>query len=208
MSLASTLVRAKAANQQAQTCLALDNAVWDTHFAAQGRKEKHQLKRINIMSNYHQLSFLLLNQLGNGVGTGTHKCGLLLGLNLLALNLGLGQLLQALLLGQSRFWAAFLQQLEHFHGCGLVQSLAELMNWWWNFQASLQDGLLALNANVLGPTHKTRQITLGLNILSNAKVLGSLLEELIDNLLDNLLLNSQWCGCNLLGHGLLLWLGL
>lgn len=64
------------------------------------------------MSDDNQLSFLLLNELGNSVGTGGNIAGLLLGLNLLTLSLGLSQLLQALLLGQWRLWAVLLQQLE------------------------------------------------------------------------------------------------
>lgn len=64
------------------------------------------------MGDDNQLSFLLLNELGNSVGTGSNIAGLLLGLNLLALSLGLSQLLQALLLGQWRLWAVLLQQLE------------------------------------------------------------------------------------------------
>lgn len=64
------------------------------------------------MSDDNQLSFLLLNELGNRVGTGRNIAGLLLGLNFLALGLGLSQLLQALLLGQRGLWAVLLQQLE------------------------------------------------------------------------------------------------
>lgn len=48
----------------------------------------------------------------------------------------------------------------------LVQSLRELVDWWWNLQALLQDCLVTLDANVLGPSHETGQVTFWLNILS------------------------------------------
>lgn len=44
--------------------------------------------------------------------------------------------------------------------------------------------------------------------LTDAEVLGTLLEELVDNFLDNWLLDSQWSWGHLLGHWLLLWPGL
>lgn len=64
------------------------------------------------MSDDYQLGFLLLHQLGDGVGTATDKVRLLLGLDILTLGLGLGDLLQALLLGQSGLRTVLLQQFE------------------------------------------------------------------------------------------------
>lgn len=124
------------------------------------------LKRIDVMSDDDQLGLLLFYQFGDGVGSGFNETGLLLGLNILALSLGFSDLLQALLLGNGGFWAVFLQQLEHLDSGGLVKSLAELMDWWRNLQTLLQNSLLALDADVLGPFHKTGQVTFGLNVLA------------------------------------------
>lgn len=118
------------------------------------------------MGNDHQLGLLLLDQLGHRVGTGGHIAGLLLGLHILALGLSLGDLLQAQLLGQRRLGAVLLQQLEQLHGGGLVQSLAELVDWWWDLQALLEHSLLTLHPDVFGPANETGQIALGLHILA------------------------------------------
>lgn len=124
------------------------------------------LKGINIMSDNDQLSFLLFNQLGDSVGTSTEESGLLLGLDILTLSLGFSNLLQALLLSDGRFGTVFFQQFEHFDSGGLVQSLAELMDWWWDLQTFLQNSLLALDANVFGPSYEARQIAFGLDVLT------------------------------------------
>lgn len=121
------------------------------------------------MSDDDQLGLLLLHQLGDSVRSGPDEGWLLLGLHLLALltlSLGLGQLLQTLLLSQSRLGPILLQQLERLDGGGLVQGLGELMDWWWHLQTLLENGLLALDADVLGPSNETRQIALGLNVLT------------------------------------------
>lgn len=118
------------------------------------------------MSDDDQLSFLLLNQFGDGVCTGANKAGLLLGLDILALSLSFSNLLQALLLGNGGFRAVFLQQLEHLDGGGFVKSLAELVDWWRNLQALLQNSLLALHTDVLGPFDETGQVTFGLDVLA------------------------------------------
>lgn len=118
------------------------------------------------MSDDDQLCLLLFDELGDGVGTGADEDWLLLGLHFLALGLGFGDLLQTLLLGQWRLWAVLLQQLEQLNGILLVQGLAELVDWWWDFQALLQNGLLALNADVFRPANEARQITFWLDVLS------------------------------------------
>lgn len=47
-----------------------------------------------------------------------------------------------------------------------VQSLGELVNWWWNLQPLQQNSLLSLQTDVLGPSHKPTQVTFGLDVLS------------------------------------------
>jgi hypothetical protein len=53
----------------------------------------------------------------------------------------------------------------------------ELGNRRWDLQAHVEDLLLALEADVCGPSHHATEVTLGLNILADAEVLGALLDE-------------------------------
>ena len=50
-----------AAHHLSEPGLALDDAVGHAHLTAQRRQEQHDLQRIHIMSDHHQLGFLLLN---------------------------------------------------------------------------------------------------------------------------------------------------
>lgn len=155
-----------AADEQSQAGFALDDAIWDSHFAAQGGQEEDHFDGVDVVSDDHELSLLLLDQLGDGVGSGTQEVGLLLRCHFLALSLGLSDLLQALGLGQWRLWAVLVEQLEQLNGGLLVQSLGELVDWGRDSQTLLENGLLALDADVLGPSDETGQITLGLDVLA------------------------------------------
>lgn len=124
------------------------------------------LQGINVVRDDDQRSFLLLDQLGHGVGSGTQGGGLLLGGHLLAGLLGLSGGLQAVLLGQLRLGTVLLQELEQLHGGLFVGSLGELVHWWGHLQTLLQDSLVALHTNVLGPAHEPAQVALGLHILT------------------------------------------
>lgn len=124
------------------------------------------LNWIHIVSNDDQLSFLLFNQFRHGVGAGLQCVWSLFRLDILALGLSFGNFLQTLLLSQCGLWTIFLQQFEQLYGGLLVQSLAELVDWWWNFQTLLQDSLLSLYTDVLGPSDETGQITFRLNVLT------------------------------------------
>ena len=41
--------------------LALDDAVGHAHLTAEGRQEQHDLQRVDVVGDHHQLSLLLLN---------------------------------------------------------------------------------------------------------------------------------------------------
>ena len=55
----------------------------------------------------------------------------------------------------------------------------------------MKDGLLPLQHDVLGPSDEAGQIALGLDILTDAEILGPLLEERVDGLLLDLQ-DSGW----------------
>ena len=79
-----------------------------------------------------------------------------------------------------------------------VQSGVELIQCWRNLQPSLQNSLLSLQANILGPFDESAQIPLRLNVLSNLKATRSGNEEGVLNSLNFGFLNSQGSGCDLL----------
>lgn len=45
-----------------------------------------------------------------------------------------------------------------------VKYLAELVDHWWDLQALLEDGALALEADIFGPLDEAGQITLWLDV--------------------------------------------
>lgn len=59
-----------------------------------------------------------------------------------------------------------LSHYVEFLTCGLVKCLGELVDWWGHLQPALKNGLLALNADVLGPFHEAGQVTDRLDILT------------------------------------------
>ena len=63
-----------------------------------------------------------------------------------------------------------------------VQSGGELVDGWWHFESLEQDGLLALQAHVLGPFDEACQITLGLNVLTySGRKTSSILDKTVAN---------------------------
>lgn len=59
----------------------------------------------------------------------------------------------------------------------LVNGLGELSNGWGNLKALHKDGLLPLNADVLGPLDETGEVSLGLDVTTDSEVAGVLGEE-------------------------------
>jgi len=121
---------------------------------------------VNIMGDDDELSLLLFNQLGDGVATSTENALLLGWCFVFAGNLSFGLGLEAGSLLELGFGTILLQDLEQLDGGLLVQCLGELVDWWRDLQALLQDSLVALDANVLGPSDETRQVTFWLDALA------------------------------------------
>jgi hypothetical protein len=82
--------------------------------------------------------------------------------------------------------------------CLAIKSLVELVDRWGNLQPGLQDGLLPLEADVLGPLDEAGEIALGLDVLADAEVASALLKEGVDNPLDLGFLDGQRGCCHLL----------
>lgn len=164
----------------AETGLALDDGVWDTHLAAEGREEDNQLNGVDIVGNEDERSLLVLNQADNVVETVLNDVGLL-GDILLGLASGdsLSLLGETLLLLGLGLRAVLVEELEGLGGQVLVEGVGELSDRWGNLQPEVEDLLLALKADILRPPHHAGKVAGGLDILTNAKVASPLLEERI-----------------------------
>jgi len=180
-----------ATDQTTETGLVLDDAIRDSHLAAQGRQENDQLDGVNVMGDDDELSFFLLNQGSDGVNSLTDNIGALGGCIGLSTGTSLGTGTQSHLLGLFAFRTVLVHQFEHLSGCLTVQSLTELVYRWGDLKTLNENGLVALETDVLGPSDEAAQISLGLDILTNSKVAGFLLNQRVDHLLGNFLLDSQ-----------------
>ena len=192
-------------DDSSETGLALDNAVWDTHLAAESGQPDDNLNGVNIVSNDDEGSLLGLNQSGDVVDTVLDDKGLL-GLGLLTLlHLSSSSSGQTLLLLDAGLGAVLVDELEQLGGSVLVQDLGELVQSWGNLETLVQDLALTLEANIFGPLDIAGKILDGLDILTDTKVLGGLLDQGVDRGLSGTLLgNGVGSGSNLLGRARLL----
>lgn len=161
-----------------ETRLALDNAVGDTHLAAESRKPEDELNGVNIIGNDDKGGLLGLDKGSNVVDTVLDKEGLLtLGLGGLALGLGGGGSIKTSLLVLAGLGAVLGGKLEHLGGSVLVKDLGELVDGRRDLETELEDAALTLETDVLGPLGEAGKITLGLNVLANDKGAGTLLDH-------------------------------
>jgi hypothetical protein len=124
------------------------------------------LQGIHIMSDDNQLGLFLLDQVGNGVDSrANHRraLGRHISASLHTL-LSPGRQTGLLLLLALRL--VLVEQTEKLGSSLFVKGLVELVDGRGDLQTLQQNRLLALKANVLGPSHETSQITLGLNVLA------------------------------------------
>jgi hypothetical protein len=165
-------------DDSSESGLALHDSIWNTHLAAESWEEDNQLNWVNIVGNENERSLLVLNETNNMVETildGVWLLGDIL--LLLSLSDGGGLLGETLLLLGLGLWAVLVEKLEGLGGKVLVEGVLELGDGWWNLQAKVQDLLLALKADILGPLHHAREVTGWLDILADTEVAASLLEE-------------------------------
>ena len=74
----------------------------------------------------------------------------------------------------------------------------ELVDRRWDLQAGLEDSLLPLEPNVLGPTNEAAEIALWLDVLTDLEVARTSGEERVLDSLDLGLLDGQGSGRDLL----------
>jgi hypothetical protein len=181
-------------DDRTETGLALDNDVGDTHLAAEGGEEDDELDGVDVVGDQDERRLLVLDKADNVVQTELGDVGLLGDiLLLLALGDSGGLLGQALLLLGLGLRAVLVEELEGLccH-CILsassnvlpcmrrtvaVGNVLELGNRRGNLQAEVEDLLLALEADVCRPSDHATEVALGLDVLTDAIVLGALLDE-------------------------------
>lgn len=165
-------------DNSSQTGLALDDGVRNAHLAAESGQEDDQLNRVDVVGDQNQGSLLVLNQANNVVQTVLDGVGLLGDVLLLLALLDGGSLLQqTLLLLDLGLRAVLVEELESLGSGVLVQNLLELGDRWGHLKAHVEDLLLALEADILRPLHHARDIALGLDVLADTEVAGTLLDE-------------------------------
>jgi len=161
-----------------ETGLALDNGVGDTHLAAESGQEDNQLNGVNIVGDEDEGSLLVLNEANNVVQTVLDVVRLLGDiLLLLALGDGGGLLDETLLLLGLGLRAVLGEELEGLGSGVAVQGVLELGNRRGDLQAHAQNLLLALEADIFGPLDEAGQVALGLDVLADTEVAGTLLDK-------------------------------
>lgn len=165
-------------DDRAETGLALDNGVRDTHLLAERGKEDDELNGLDIVGDEDERSLLVLNQANNVVETVLDSVGLLADILLLLALLDGGSLLEEtlLLLGLG-LRSVLVEELESLGSGVAVEDVLELGERGRNLQAHLKDLLLSLEADILGPLNHTGDISLGLDVLADTEVSDSLLEQ-------------------------------
>lgn len=165
-------------NNSSKTSLTLNNSVRDTHLAAKSGQEDNQLNGVNVVSNQDKGSLLVLDEADNVVKTVLDVVGLLGDiLLLLALSDGGGLGVETLLLLDLGLGTVLVEELEGLGSGVAVQGVLELSNGRRDLETEVQDLLLALKTDILGPLDETAEVALGLDVLANAEVAGALLDE-------------------------------
>lgn len=152
----------------AEASLALDNDVGDTHLTAESRKEDDKLDGVDVVRDHDESGLLSLDESDDVVKAVLREEGLLgvLSILLLLLSSGGGSSSEAGLLLLLGFRAVLVEELEQLGGGVLIEGVGELGDGRGDLEALVEDDLLALKANVLGPLHEAGEVSLGLDVLT------------------------------------------
>lgn len=192
-------------NDRSETSLALDNGVWNTHLSAESWEEDDQLDGVHIVGNEDKRGLLGLDERHNVVKTVLDGVWLLAHvLLLLALGDSGSLLVQTLLLLGLGLWSVLVEELERLGGGVAVEGVGELSDSRWDLETHVQDLALALQTNVLWPLHHTAKVAAWLDVLANAIVAWTALNERVLGLLlaDTGLGGREWRRSSLLSTAL------
>mmetsp|Transcript_9378 Transcript_9378/g.22878 ORF Transcript_9378/g.22878 Transcript_9378/m.22878 type:complete len:266 (+) Transcript_9378:240-1037(+) len=144
-------------DEGAEAGLVLDNHEGDLHLAAQRREPEHELDGVDVARDEDEGRLLLLNEGGHVLQSEFELMGDVRGLAL-ALGLGRGLLLVSLLLGGGGFRSVLVKELEDVHGLVLADGLRELVDGGGDLEPLVEDGALALDADVFGPSDESAEV--------------------------------------------------
>lgn len=160
--------------------LGLDNDIRNTHLAAKSGEEDDELDGVNVSGDDNERSLLGLDQSNAVVETVLDEERLLavsLGVSLLAVSNVVGGSIKTSLLLLLGLGAVLVEELEEVSGGVLVKGVGELSDRGGDLQALVEDDLLALETNVLGPLDEAGKVTRRLDVLADTEVTGALLEQ-------------------------------
>ena len=141
-----------------ETSLTLDDGVRDTHLAAKGGKEDDEFDRVDIVGDDNEVRLLVLDQRNDVVQSRLDEEGLLRLVRLLAIG-EVGSLgLEANLLLLLRLSLVLVEETEELSGSVLVEDVSELSDRGRSLETLVEDNLLSLETNVLGPLDEASQV--------------------------------------------------
>jgi len=147
-----------ATDDGAETSLTLDDGVRDTHLAAKGGKEDDEFDRVDIVGDDNEVRLLVLDQRNDVVQSRLDEEGLLRLVRLLAIG-EVGSLgLEANLLLLLRLSLVLVEETEELSGSVLVEDVSELSDRGRSLETLVEDNLLSLETNVLGPLDEASQV--------------------------------------------------
>lgn len=85
--------------------------------------------------------------------------------------------LEAVLLLLPGLWLVLGAQLHQLSKLVLIESAVELFKSWWHLQTLKKNSLLSLEANVLRPLDEAGEVLSWLDVTTDSKVAGALLEQ-------------------------------
>ena len=166
----------------AETGLAFDDHVGDTHLAAKSGEENDQLDGVDIVGDDDERRLLCLDESDTVVQSVLDEKRFLV-LRMVLINKfitpldtnlcrllffggSFGSSLKTFLLFDLGLWAVFVEKLEKLRSSVFVESVGELGNSWGNLQALREDNLLALKADVLWPLDEASEVSFGTDVLA------------------------------------------
>jgi len=166
-------------HDRAKTGFTLDNDVGDTHLAAEGGEEHHELDGVDVVCDDDKRGLLCFDEGDAVVQAVFNEERLLrvLGLSLLLISSGLRSYLETSLLLLLRLRSVLIQKLEQLCSSVLVEGVRELGNGGRNLETLAENDLLALQANIFGPLDEAGQISFGAHVLADTEVLGLRFEQ-------------------------------
>lgn len=175
-----------ASDDGTETSLALDDGVRDTHLAAEGREEDDELDGVDVVSDDDQVGLLVLDERDDVVQSRLDEEGLLGLVRLLAVGEVSGLGFETNLLLLLRLALVLVQEAEELSGSVLVEDVGELSDRGRSLETLVEDNLLTLKTNVLGPLDEAGKVSGGADRLTDAERLGTGLEERVGGLLRGL----------------------